>query len=124
VIEGENSPTLEATQVGIYSVTVSNGFCIATDSMEIRPADDLDVTITMDGLEPTAGDYEICPNEPRILRARTDEEDVTYQWYLNGQAIAGATEASYELVLEPGTLTTQTYAVVIERNGCTGTYSV
>lgn len=122
IISGETGPTLEAFEPGYYGVTVAFKNCISEDFIMISPADDLLVNVIMEDYGPApAGGIEICPNEPHLLKAMTEEEDITYQWYLNGDEIAGATNNTLEISLESGTMGTQTYSVIISSNGCTGT---
>lgn len=117
VISGETNATLTVSEIGTYGVTVMIGNCSATDTIEVLPMDDLVVSIA-------EGDLEVCPKEPHTLTAMTSDEGATYQWYLNGNVIDGATESTLEFSIEPGTIGTQVYSVVITVGGCTGTDSI
>lgn len=125
VIPGATSATLTITEIGVYGVTVKIGDCIATDSVQFTPGNNLDVRVTMDGFEnSTASVFEVCPNEPRMLRAHTDEQGVTFQWFLNGNIIPGATNDTYEVSIDAGIRDTQVYSVEISSGACIGTDSV
>jgi len=117
IISGETNATLTVSEIGTYGVTVMIGNCSATDTIEVLPMDDLVVSIA-------EGDLEVCPKEPHTLTAMTSDEGATYQWYLNGNVIDGATESTLEFSIEPGTIGTQVYSVVITVGGCTGTDSI
>lgn len=114
-------PTLEVNEPGIYGVTVSYKHCFESDSIEITPANELDVSVIMEDYgSSSASDIEVCPDTAHTLRAITDEEGVSYQWYLNSDEIAGATDDTLEITIEAGTMGTQTYSVVISSEGCQG----
>lgn len=117
----ETFPTLEVFEPGYYGVKVSLGNCFAEDYITISPGDGLEVDVIMEGYGPSpAGGFELCPKEPRILKAVTDAENVTYQWYLNGEILSGETNSTLEISLEAGTMGMQTYSVTISSGGCTG----
>lgn len=117
IIVEENGPTLIVNEIGTYGVTASFENCSATDSVEVLAKDDLIVTIQ-------GGDFQTCPKEEHTLKATTRERDVTYQWYLNGDVLAGATNSSLNIMLDEGTMGSQTYTVEISSGGCTGEDSV
>ncbi|MCB0464482.1 MAG: gliding motility-associated C-terminal domain-containing protein [Aequorivita sp.] len=116
LIAGEINQTLLITQEGEYSVVVTVDSCIGEDSVIVGLRDDLDVTVDED--------FITCPNEPQTITANTEEEGVTYQWFLNGTLITGETNSTLDISLEPGLLGVQTYSVVITLGGCTATDSV
>lgn len=116
VIAGETDPTLIVSEQGSYSVTVNVNDCTSSDSVEISLRDDLEVTV--------GSDFQTCPKESHTLTATTNEDDVTYQWYLNGTLLSGQTNTTLDIMVEPGTIGTQTYSVIISTGGCTGTDSV
>ncbi|KXN98219.1 hypothetical protein LS48_12460 [Aequorivita aquimaris] len=116
IIPDETNSTLIITEVGTYTVTATVGTCSASDSVTVSFRDDLEVTLDED--------FKTCPNELQILTATTDEEDATFQWFLNGDIIAGETNKTLEFSLETGTFGTQTFEVVISVGGCSGTDSV
>ena len=113
VIAGETSPTLQVFTGGTYSVVVTVGPCSSTDSITISPRTDLEVSL--------GDDFKSCKNEPQTLTAVTDEEDVTYQWMLNGDIITGETGSSIDIIIDENVMGTQTYTVMITKGDCTGT---
>lgn len=124
ILEDETEPTLEVFETGIYSVLVIKDDCFSTDSIAIIAADDLIVDVVMDGYPTSGRDIEVCPNEPHLLRALTEETEVSFQWFLNGDPIAGATSDTLEIALEDGTMGTQTYSVEISSGACIGSDSI
>ncbi|MAB38307.1 MAG: hypothetical protein CL528_12550 [Aequorivita sp.] len=116
IIPDETNSTLIITEVGTYTVTATVGSCSASDSVTVSFRDDLEVTLDED--------FKTCPNELQVLTATTDEEGATFQWFLNGDIIAGETNSTLEFSLETGTFGTQTFEVVISVGGCSGTDSV
>ncbi len=116
ILPDETGPTLEITEIGTYSVTVSVGSCTATDQVTVTFRDDLEVNL--------GEDFQLCPQEPRTLTATTSEEGATFQWFLNGSPIAGETGQTLDIMIEQGAMGTQTYSVVMTIGGCTGTDAV
>ncbi len=112
VIAGETNPTLVITQEGEYTVEVTLGDCVVSDTTLVTLRTDLQVALE--------DDFLTCPNEPITLTASTSENDVTYQWMLNDEIIANETSNTLELVLEPDSGGVQTYTVVITKGECTG----
>ena len=88
VIGGETSETLTVTQLGLYSVTVTNGNCSTTDTINVLPSDDLGVELG--GNIITCFDSEIIIN---ATPASGDANDVAYQWSLNGVILPAETSA-------------------------------
>jgi|26BtaG_2_1085354.scaffolds.fasta_scaffold00004_161 gliding motility-associated-like protein len=117
ILTDETNPTLYVTEIGTYGVTVTVGGCSATDSIEVLPQDDLEVSIV-------EGDLEVCPNEPHTLTATTSSEGATFQWFLNGTPIAGETNSTLEFSIAAGAVGSQNYSVEITLGGCTGTDDV
>lgn len=113
VIAGETSQTLVVTEAGTYSVVVTVDNCTSEDSITISPRDDLAVSL--------GDDLQTCPDEVQVLTATTDETNVTYEWFLNGDLIAGETTSSIEISVPSNTVGSQTYSVVITKGECTGT---
>lgn len=126
VIAEATGPILEANEPGFYGVTVFlSDNCMVTDTVEITLEDNLEVSVVMEDYgSSSASDIEVCPNTPHLLRAITDNEGVSFQWYLNGDAIAGATDDTLEIILEPGTMGPQTYSVTIAIGQCTDSGSI
>jgi gliding motility-associated-like protein len=112
VLTDETGPTLEVFALGVYSVEVTVGPCTNSDSVTVTGRTDLEVSL--------GDDFKSCRNEPQVLNAVTSEEDVTYQWFLNGEEIVGETGSSLEILIDENVMSTQTYTVVITKGDCTG----
>jgi gliding motility-associated-like protein len=109
---GETTSTITVDATGTYDLQITVGPCVVTDSIDIFISEPIVVEI--------GDDFKTCPNEPQVLTAISSDPDVTYQWYLNGDLIVGATDAVYEFMIESGTMGTQTYSVVASKGECTG----
>lgn len=116
VIEDETLPTLVVTESGTYTVVVSIGACTGSDTVVISGRDDLIVTVNED--------FKTCPDEVQTLTATTSETDVTYQWYLNGDVVVGATESVLEITVPSNTVGEQVYSVTISVGDCSGSDDV
>src|SRR5690554_3615917 len=126
VIPEATGPILEANAPGLYGVTVFlSDNCVVTDAIEIFSEIELEVSVIMEDYgSSSASDIEVCPNTPHLLRALTDNEGVSFQWYLNGDEIDGATDDTLEIMIAPGTIGTQTYSVTINIGQCTDSAGV
>ena len=107
----ETTPILEIVDVGTYEVIVDNEGCTSSDSITITPGS-INVTLP-EG-------FVTCPDETQVLVSATDETGVTYQWFLNGDIITGATNPTLEINIAPEALGDQIYEVQITRGVCTG----
>ena len=96
-ILGATGQSYTATTAGTYSVTVTNSYgCTATSVVMTVVVNPLpDVTITAGG--PTL----FCAGGSVTLSATAVGGD-TYQWYMGGTAIAGATNSSYLVTVGGG----------------------
>ena len=95
-----SSVSATVTSTTTFTVTGSNGTCDNTDAITIVVNDN--------------------PTPPIVDNNGTFETGVytTYQWYLNGTAISGATLQTYTYT-QPGSYTVE----VTDANGCSGTSS-
>lgn len=116
VLPDETTPTLLVFEEGTYSVIVTVGNCTAEDSITISAREALVVTVDED--------FKTCPEEPQVLTAVTEETDVSYQWYLNGELLTGATNSTLEFTVPENTVGELIYTVVISVGDCTGEDSV
>lgn len=116
VLTDETLPTLMPLESGEYSVVVTFGACTGSDSIIISGRDDLIVTVDED--------FKTCPEETKTLTATTSETDVSYQWFLNGDAIVGATDSVLEFAVPSNTVGEQIYSVTISVGDCTGSDDV
>jgi gliding motility-associated-like protein len=80
-IVGETNQTLSVTQSGSYTVVVTDGLCSATSSAFV-------VTAIIPTVTSSNGTNSLCPGETVTL---TSSVGSSYQWQLNGNNIAGAT---------------------------------
>ncbi len=101
---GDTLKEIEITEIGVYSVVVTgeNG-CIGTDSVEVIPADPIEVSII--------GDPKICPGGSIELEA--DKDYASYNWS-NGDTTKQAT------ITQTGNYT----LTVTNEEGCSGEASV
>lgn len=116
IIAGEINSTVVITEIGTYTVIATVGSCSASASVTVSYRDDLEVSL--------GADFLTCPNEPQTLTATTLEEGATYQWFLNGTLLTGETNGTLNFMVEPGTMGTQTYSVIISVGGCSGSDSI
>lgn len=105
---GANLSSIQVTQTGLYTVTVTtNGGCSATSaSVTINSGSSFQPGITV------GGNTIICQGQSAILLSNSNTDN---QWNLNGLPIAGATSPSYSATA------TGNYSVTVSTNGCTGT---
>ncbi|MCG2610743.1 T9SS type B sorting domain-containing protein [Flavobacterium sp. SM15] len=90
-ITGATSPNFTPTLSGDYFVRLSNSPCLSADSNIIRIIANPNIQIS--------SDQTICEADNFILTSTNTNAavntNVTYQWYQNGLAIAGATNANF-----------------------------
>ncbi|MDO4228204.1 MAG: gliding motility-associated C-terminal domain-containing protein [Capnocytophaga sp.] len=80
-----------------------------TNVIEIKFKEDFNVSATLSGSDV------LLPGETSVLTSQTDADNPTYQWLLNGNAISGATAATYT-ASQPGE-----YQVRVTQGGsCSG----
>jgi len=109
-IAGETGATLDVTEPGIYTVQVTfNDSCAFPDDVEVvfNPTPALDL----------GADINNCLLTPITLDGTPDNVDptlVTYQWFLDGAPIAGATSATFDAAF-PGD-----YTLEATFEGCVG----
>jgi gliding motility-associated-like protein len=103
-IPGETNPTLTVTQPGTYTVVAEVGACTIT-------ADEFVIT-EFDPFILINGASAVCPGNPVTLQSTIGD---TYQWSLNGNPIAGATNQNY------ATDTPGSYTVTVTLGTCSAT---
>ena len=116
VIASATGPMLNVTTGGLYSVIVTVANCSSEDSINISPRTDLEIAL--------GDDFKSCPDDGQVITATTSETDITYQWLLNGDVIAGETGDSIMVELPANSVGTQTYTVIITKGECTGSDSI
>jgi hypothetical protein len=104
-IGGAISNTYTATSSGNYSVTVTSGACVVTRSVQIT-----EVTPPAAVISP-AGPLTFCQTDNTNLNAYAGP-GYAYQWYKDGNAISGATDAAYAVT------TSGNYTVKVSAVGC------
>ena len=113
---GATSPSIIVTEIGNYSVMASFGNCEVENSITISGRTDLNVSVN--------DDFKSCIGEEWTLTANTSEEEVNYQWYLNGDLIVGETNSTITFVVGDNFSGNENYSVVISRGTCLGTDDV
>lgn len=98
---------ISAQTVGIYYVEVT-GSCGTVVSEEVTVGMYAGTGITVQPITDFLG----CKGELFVLSVEATGENLTYQWYYNGQKITGATSAHYENNISSGT--TGYYHVVVK----------
>lgn len=99
-IDGATGDTFAVTEAGIYTASVTNDCGTAfSNTIEVAVNEVPVFTLDMD-------DLVSCAEAPATLTATsgTNQEGLTFQWFLNEAPIAGATETSIEISL-PGQYT-------------------
>jgi len=107
-IAGATNAAYIASGAGSYTVTVFTGVCEATSNVTM-------VTINPSPAAPTisaGGATTFCTGGSVTLTGSSSTPGVTYQWYNNGIAIAGATNAAYTAT------TTANYTITAAASGC------
>ncbi len=104
-IPGATNQTYDVTQAGTYAVSISDGTCNATSTNFV-------VTEIVPTVTSTGGVNTLCPGSSLTL---TSSVGVSYQWQLNGTAIAGAINQSYDVTIGGS------YTVIVNDGVCTST---
>ena len=104
-ITGATSQTYGVTQAGSYTVTVTDGGCTSTSTAFV-------VTEIIPTVTSAGGTNTLCPGSSLTL---TSSIGVSYQWQLNGTAITGATNQTYDIT-QGGS-----YTVIVNDGACTST---
>ncbi|MBL7954185.1 MAG: T9SS type A sorting domain-containing protein [Flavobacteriales bacterium] len=109
-INGATSSSYTATQTGSYSVTVNNGTCTATSNAISVSASGSLATPVITANGPTS----FCSGGNVILTTQQASGN-TYQWYVDGEAMAGATSYAYTAFWNGAT------TVRVTNGGCSAT---
>ena len=107
---GETSETIVVDASGTYNLEITVGSCVVTDSINIEINENPIVTI--------GEDFKTCPDETNVLTASSDQSDVTYQWYLNGEILTGETNSTLEFSIPSNTVGGQIYTVEVAAGSC------
>lgn len=114
---GETTPTIVVSTSGTYSLEITDGLCVVSDSITITFGD-----LPVVELGPTIF---TCPNESQTIIAITDAVDATFVWFEDGVEIAGETGNSITILVPESISTTSIiYGVEVTVNGCSSTAEV
>ncbi len=113
---GETTPTIIVDESGDYTLDIMVGPCVVSDTINVFISDPLEVDL--------GADFKVCPDEVQVLTATVEGENVTYQWFLNGDEIPGETGNTLEITVALNTMGTQTYTVIAANGDCTGEDSI
>jgi hypothetical protein len=88
VISGVTSRTYATSEAGVYTVDVNFGGCTASGSINL-------ISNSFDASIDVAEETTIEEGETLSVTVTDDASSPTYEWYLNGNLIAGATTDTY-----------------------------
>lgn len=110
---GETTQTITVTESGTYTLDITVGSCIVSDSITITISDPVVVDL--------GDDFDSCFDGGTSLTATVEgnPQNVTYEWFLNGILLSGETGQMVP-IFEAGEYT----VVVTTAEGCTGQDSV
>ncbi|MDC8002598.1 gliding motility-associated C-terminal domain-containing protein [Aureisphaera galaxeae] len=109
---GETSSSITVDATGTYTLEITVGPCVVTDSIDIFISDPITVEVTPD--------FRTCPEEAQTISATASDAEATYQWYLNGDILTGETASTLTFTIPAGTMGTQFYSVIATKGECTG----
>ena len=109
---GETTPTITVNESGTYTLEITVGPCIVTDSIDIIISDPVIVNL--------GDDFVSCFDTDTILTAEVDgdPQNATYEWYLNGVLLADETNQTL-MITEEGE-----YTVIVTVDSCNGEDSI
>jgi gliding motility-associated-like protein len=109
---GETTPTITVSESGIYTLTITDGPCTASDSIDIIISDPVIVDLGEDFLS--------CFDTDTILTAQVvgNPQTATYEWYLNGILLSDENNQTLFITQEGE------YTVIVTVDSCVGEDSV
>ncbi|MFB9106952.1 gliding motility protein SprC [Flavobacterium gyeonganense] len=90
VIAGATTRTYSTNESGVYTVDINFGGCSGSGSINLLK-NSFDASIDVDVNE----GFKLEEGETRSVTVTDDASSPTYEWYLNGNLIAGATSDTY-----------------------------
>ncbi|WP_316930999.1 gliding motility protein SprC [Flavobacterium reichenbachii] len=90
VIAGATNRTYSTNESGVYSVDIDFGGCNATGSINLS-SNGFDASIDV------ADSYQLKEGETLNVSVTTDASAPTFEWFLNGNLISGASSSSYSI---------------------------
>ncbi|HET8885755.1 MAG TPA: gliding motility-associated C-terminal domain-containing protein [Salinimicrobium sp.] len=114
VLPGEDEATLNITEVGTYSVSVTVNGCEGQDQIEVSQGNGIIVDL--------GGNISLCESENQVISINSsisveDTGNVTYSWTLDGVQVGS--EATLTGVNQSGI-----YTLSVSNGACTGTGTV
>ncbi len=109
-IPGATSPTYTATAAGDYTVQITNAANVTVTSLSVA----VTIVSAPSAVITSSGPLNYCPGSSLTLNANTGSA-LTYEWYLDGNLIPGATTPNLQ-VSSAGK-----YTVTVTNIGCTTT---
>lgn len=116
VVPGQDGPTLNITSSGVYRAFIEYGDCVSED--EIFKSQFVTVSIVPAGSTFTITSSQgtsFCPSTPTVL---STSPGYNYQWFRDGNPIAGATANSYS------TGTAGSYFVQVGQGSCSSNSNI
>jgi gliding motility-associated-like protein len=109
---GETTPTITVSESGTYTLTITDGPCTASDSIDIIISDPVIVDLGEDFLS--------CFDTDTVLTAQVvgNPQTATYEWYLNGILLSGENNQTL-FITQDGE-----YTVIVTVDSCVGEDSV
>ncbi|WP_299675885.1 choice-of-anchor L domain-containing protein [uncultured Dokdonia sp.] len=115
---GETTSSITVNTSGTVSLTITTvGGCTVTDDITINVESPIGISV--------GEDFTTCREFPNTLTAVSEDPNVTYEWFLNGDIITGETSSTLDFVVPETAVGTQEYSVVITSAlGCTSSDTV
>ncbi|GGG15821.1 hypothetical protein GCM10011344_15510 [Dokdonia pacifica] len=115
---GETTDSITVSSSGTVSLTITTiGGCSVTDDIVITVESPIGISL--------GEDFTTCREFPNTLTAVSEDPNVTYEWFLNGDLITGETSSTLDFVVPETAVGTQEYSVVITSAlGCTSSDTV
>ena len=111
---GATTETITVSMSGTYTLEITDGVCVVSDSVDITFGDYPDVELGQD--------IRSCPGEIHVITAVTSHLEVTFIWYENDVLMEGETGSSIQIVVSEDIINTSViYRVEVDSNGCVST---